>query len=169
MATADTHRHRARVAPVRVAAYLVGAAFLVVGILGFIPGITTGYDQLSWTGHHSGAELFGLFQVSALHNIVHLAFGVAGLAMARLTATARTYLVVGGLVYLALWIYGLVVDQDSDANVIPVNTADNWLHLGLGAAMLLLGLFLGPGERLILFEGSPQPGRPEARPPTATD
>lgn len=108
-----------------------------------------------------------MFQVSALHNVVHLVFGVAGLAMGRTTLTARTYLIAGGVVYLALWVYGLVVDKESTANVIPVNTADNWLHLGLGAAMLLLGLFLGPADdRPILLEGSPQPGRPEAAPGT---
>ena len=28
----------------------------------------------------------------------------------------------------------------SDANFLPVNTNDNWLHLGLGAGMVLLGL-----------------------------
>ncbi|NKY87394.1 DUF4383 domain-containing protein [Nocardia veterana] len=165
MATASVPRHRARVSPVQAAAYLVGAAFLLVGILGFIPGVTTDYDMLSWSGHHSGAKLFGVFQVSALHNIVHLVFGLAGLAMGRTTVAARTYLIGGGVIYLALWVYGLVVDQDSRANVIPVNTPDNWLHLGLGAAMLLLGLFLGPADRPILFEGSPQPGRPEAAPP----
>ena len=49
--------------------------FLLVGILGFIPGITTGYDDLSFAGHHSEAELLGIFQVSVLHNLVHVAFG----------------------------------------------------------------------------------------------
>ena len=48
----------------------------------------------------------------------------------------------GGVVYLALWIYGLVIDQTSSANVVPVNTADNWLHLVLGAGMVALGLLL---------------------------
>ncbi|MCM6775584.1 DUF4383 domain-containing protein [Nocardia sp. CDC159] len=146
---------------VRTAATVVGALFLLVGILGFIPGITTDYDDLSWAGHHSGAMLFGIFQVSALHNIVHLIFGVAGLAMGRTSGGARTFLLGGGVVYLALWLYGLLIDRDSDANFVPVNTADNWLHLGLGAAMLILGLVLpAPGSGLL--SGSPQPGRPEA-------
>jgi hypothetical protein len=86
--------------------------------------------------------LLGIFQVSILHNIVHLLFGVAGLALARSAATAKTYLLGGGIVYLVLWIYGLVIDQSSSANFVPVNTADNWLHLVLGAAMVLLGALL---------------------------
>jgi hypothetical protein len=64
-------------------AQLVGVVFLLVGILGFIPGITTDYDQLAFAGHDSGALLLGLFMVSVLHNLVHVAFGVAGLVLSR--------------------------------------------------------------------------------------
>ncbi len=126
--------------PRQLVAAGVGAVFLLVGILGFIPGVTTHYDQLAGAGHHSGALLLGLFSVSILHNVVHLAFGVAGLALARTPAGAKNFLVVGGVVYLALWVYGLVIDHGSPANFIPVNTADNWLHLGLAVAMIVLGV-----------------------------
>ncbi len=128
---------------VRSAAGLVGLVFLVVALLGFVPGVTTGVDEMTFAGHDSGAELFGVFQVSVLHNLVHLLFGVAGVVLSRTAATARAYLVGGGLVYLLLWLYGVLVDLDGDANFVPVDTADNWLHLGLGAAMVLLGLVLG--------------------------
>lgn len=128
---------------VQGAAVLIGAAFLLVGLLGFIPGVTTDYDLLQWAGHHSGAKLFGVFAVSGLHNAVHLAFGVVGFAMARSYAAARAYLLVGGVAYLALWVYGLLIDHRSDANFLPLNDADNWLHLGLGAGMVLLAVTLG--------------------------
>jgi hypothetical protein len=120
----------------------VGAVFLLVGVLGFIPGITTNYDALTGAGHHSGAMLLGVFAVSVLHNIVHLAFGVAGVVMARTAALARAFLIGGGVIYLLLFIYGMVIDQDSAANFVPVNTADNWLHLGLGVGMIALGVLL---------------------------
>jgi len=128
---------------VQVAAAVVGAVFLLVGILGFIPGITTPYDGMEAAGHRSHAELLGIFQVSILHNIVHLLFGVAGLAMARTASSARAYLVGGGAVYLVLWLYGLVIDKASQANFVPVNVADDWLHLVLGAGMVALGVALG--------------------------
>ena len=97
-----------------------------------------------FAGHESGAELLGVFNVSILHNLVHLAFGIAGLALARTWATARNFLVVGGVVYLVLWVYGLLVqDETTNANFVPLNEADNWLHLALGAAMLALGFGLG--------------------------
>ena len=133
--------------PVRLTAAVVGAVFLVVGILGFVPGVTTSYDDLMFAGHESGAELLGIFQVSILHNIVHLLFGVAGLVLARMAGTARAYLLGGGVIYLLLWIYGLVVDKPSQANFVPLNTADDWLHLGLGIAMVGLGLLLSPRSR----------------------
>jgi hypothetical protein len=121
-------------------AVVVGCAFLLVGILGFIPGVTTDYDMMEFAGHDSHAQLFGIFQVSVLHNIVHLLFGLAGLALARTHDTARWFLVGGGVVYLGLWLYGLAIDKTSDANVVPVNDADDWLHFGLGVGMIALGL-----------------------------
>lgn len=129
-------------APVQLAAMAVGAVFLLVGVLGFIPGITTNYDTMEWAGHHSEAQLLGLFNVSVLHNIVHLVFGVAGLAAGTSAVLARAYLLVGGAIYLLLWVYGLLIDQNSDANFVPLDTADNWLHFGLGLGMVALGAIL---------------------------
>jgi hypothetical protein len=125
----------------RTAALVVGAVFLLVGVLGFIPGITSG--DLGGAGHHSDALLLGIFQVSVLHNVVHLLFGIAGLAFSRTAGGARTYLLGGGAVYLVLWLYGLVIDQESTANFVPLNSADNWLHLALGLGMVGLGVVLG--------------------------
>ncbi|HWL97231.1 MAG TPA: DUF4383 domain-containing protein [Nocardioidaceae bacterium] len=120
----------------------VGAVFLLVGVLGFVPGITTDYDTMEFAGHESGAELLGIFQVSVLHNLVHLLFGVAGLALARTWAGARAFLIGGGAIYLVLWLYGLLVDQDHSANFVPLNTADDWLHLVLGIGMVGVGVLL---------------------------
>jgi len=120
----------------------VGAVFLLVGILGFIPGVTSNYESLGVAGPESEALLLGIFQVSILHNIVHLLFGVAGLLMARTRTQAKNYLLYGGIIYLILWVYGLVVGLDSPANFVPFNTADNWLHLVLGIGMVALALLL---------------------------
>ena len=130
--------------PVQKASLAVGAVFLLVGLLGFVPGITTNFDQLTFAGHHSDAALLGIFNVSILHNLVHLTFGVAGIALARTFNSARSYLIGGGVVYLVLFLYGLVIDHESSANFVPVNDADNWLHLALAVAMIALGAALGP-------------------------
>jgi hypothetical protein len=138
----DTRTTGTRRSTLQTAAMVVGAVFLLVGILGFVPGITSDFDTLQFAGHESEAKLLGIFQVSILHNIVHLLFGVAGLAMARSWAGARTFLIGGGVIYLVLFVYGLVIDHDSAANFVPLNSADNWLHLLLGVGMIALGVLL---------------------------
>jgi Domain of unknown function (DUF4383) len=133
--------------PVQSAALLVGLVFLLVGILGFIPGITTNYDELKFAGHESDAQLLGIFDVSILHNIIHLVFGLAGLALARTMVGARQYLVGGGVIYLAIFVYGLIWGADEGgANFVPMNWADNILHLVLGLGMIGLGVVLGKEE-----------------------
>lgn len=87
--TSSTFTRTAATAPIQLVATVVGAVFLLVGILGFVPAAVTNYDMFEVAGHESGALLLGIFAVSVLHNIVHLAFGVAGLAMGRSASTAR--------------------------------------------------------------------------------
>lgn len=125
--------------PVQNAARLAGIVFLLVGVAGFVPGITTNlFDGLEFAGTDGDAELLGIFEVSVLHNIVHGLFGVAGLALAATANGARTFLLGGGAVYVALWLLGIV----GGADWIPANDADNWLHLGLGVAMIAAGVVL---------------------------
>jgi hypothetical protein len=128
--------------PVQLAAMAVAAVFLLVGVLGFIPGATTEYDGMTFAGHESTAMLLGVFHVSILHNIVHLLFGIVGLVLARTTSGATSFLIGGGIVYAVLWLYGLLIDTDSAANFVPLNTADNWLHLILAIGMVGLGVVL---------------------------
>jgi hypothetical protein len=125
--------------PVQNVTRLVGIVFLLVGIAGFIPGITTNlYDGLEFAGNDGNAELLGIFSVSILHNLVHGLFGIAGLALAKTASGARTFLVGGGAIYIVLWLLGLV----GGADWIPSNSADDWLHLVLGIALIGVGVML---------------------------
>ncbi|MBB3602192.1 hypothetical protein FHT40_001825 [Mycolicibacterium sp. BK556] len=128
-------RPRVGLLAVQVAALLVAAAFVLIAIAGFIPGLTV------------RGELFGVFRMSVLHNVAHLVFGVAGLLLARTFACARAYLIGGGLIYLGLWVYGLLADPSALPNILPLNNADNWLHLSIGVVMTVLGLTLA-GSRV---------------------
>ena len=127
-------------APIQQFALLVGLAFLAAGIGGFIPGITTHYDDLSFAGHGSGAKLIDVFQVSVLLNLVHLLSGGAALVLARTRIGARAFLVGGGAIYLVLVLYGQFTSQGSGANFVPLDRNDDILHLVLGLAMLGAGL-----------------------------
>jgi hypothetical protein len=120
-------------------AAVMGATFLLAGIGGFIPGVTSNYDELEFAGPESAAKLLGLFEVSILHNIVHLLFAVGLLAAARYS-WSRLYLLGGGIGYLGVTLYGALVERESDANFLPINTADNLLHLVLALAMIAFGL-----------------------------
>ncbi|WIE56535.1 DUF4383 domain-containing protein [Curtobacterium sp. MCLR17_031] len=145
MSDVTTATNRYAGSSVQKAALVVGIVFLLVGNAGFVPGITTG--DLAGAGHESMGMLLGIFQVSVLHNIVHLLFGVVGLLAANRASGSRMYLVLGGIVYFVLWIYGLfTAGHSSGANFVPLNNADNWLHLVLAIGMVALGVVL-PRER----------------------
>ncbi|MBF4994608.1 DUF4383 domain-containing protein [Arthrobacter gandavensis] len=142
----------------QIAATVFGVIFLVIGVLGFIPGITTNYGALYFAGYGSEAVLLGLFQVSILHNVVHMLLGFAGLWMARSNSSSRTYLIGAGVLYLLLFIYGLIIPLNSDANFVPFNWADNWLHLGLAAVMIILGFVLGSERSRGVSRSTGSPG-----------
>lgn len=76
--------------------------------------------------------------VAMVYGVVFLLVGIAGLALARTGTMARHYLLWGGVIYLVLWLYGLFIGHDSPGNFVPLNDADNWLHLGLGVTMVAL-------------------------------
>ena len=82
-------------------------------------------QPFSFAGEGSDAKLIGVFQVSVLPNIIHILLGLAGVALARTTAGARQYLLGGGVAFLVLWVLGIV----NAGKWIPVNAADDWLHL----------------------------------------
>jgi uncharacterized protein DUF4383 len=128
--------------PIQLAAMIFGVVFLVIGVAGFIPGLTTEYDRLDTFGDE-GAKVLGLFGVNWLENLVHLAFGVAGFALAATAKRAWQFFIVGGVIYLVLWLYGLAIDIHGDANIIGVNEAGNWLHFAIFVAMIGVGLTLG--------------------------
>jgi hypothetical protein len=124
---------------VQHAAATVGAVLGLVGLLGFVPGLTIHIEDLTVAGHHTTTLLFGLFAVSVVHNVIHLAYAVAGIAMATSARLARWFLLAGGGVHLLIALTGLT----AAAALVPLNAADNWLHLTLGAAMSGFGLLPG--------------------------
>ena len=144
MTTASPHAHgvhfgRSDVQNVGMGA---GIVLLLVGVLGFIPGVTTQYSELMFLGPDSHAMFLGIFQVSMLLNIVQLAVGATGWAMSRTEHGARNFLIGAGALYIILSIFGLSVGVESAANFLSFNMADNWTHMVLGVVMVVGGWLL---------------------------
>jgi hypothetical protein len=119
--------------PAQLYALLFGAVLLIVGILGFIANSSFG------AGSNVNGSDFIIFEVNGWHNIVHILSGLLGLALWRRPASARAYALGFGAVYLVVTVWGFITG-DQVLWLIPVDTADNILHLLIAATGLAAGL-----------------------------
>jgi hypothetical protein len=124
-------------------ALILGIAFLVVGTLGFIPGVTRMHAEhrdLSIHGPGHG-DLLGLFHVNLLHNLLHIAFGIAGVACAQSLPLARGYARFVAVAYGLLTILGLIPTANTNNlwGLAPIHGHDVWLHLVIAAAAAYFG------------------------------
>lgn len=126
---------------------IFGAVFLLVGIGGFVPGITLPHSHPDVTvDAFLGLEL-GLFPVNLLHNLVHIAFGVWGLAAGLSYAASRIYFRSVAIIYAALAIMGLIAAANlhTTFGLVPLYGNDVWLHAFLSAAAAYFGfVYRGP-------------------------
>lgn len=122
---------------VKKVAGIFGIVFLLIGLLGlFTPG-GMGMESDPQRAPH----LLGLFPVNLLHNVVHLLFGVWGLAAARSWSGARAYARIAGPLYLALAAVGYLVPNGF--GLIPLGGHDIWLHIVIGAVLTAVGYSAG--------------------------
>lgn len=112
-------------------ALFAGVIFVAIGIAGFIPALTT-KDEMDMT------LLLGIFMVSGVHNVIHLLSGLAALVSSKTEAYAMWYFRIFGLVYGLVTLVGFI-QGDTVLGIIDVNTADNFLHLGISLVSLYLG------------------------------
>lgn len=119
-------------------AMVFGVVFLLVGLLGFVPGVTS-------TTSDGMQLLLGLFMVDPLHNAIHIASGLAGLVAAGVSAkAAKMYLVGFGAIYALVTLVGFF--DPTVFGLLHVNTADNLLHLVLAIGLLGAGLGINEGS-----------------------
>jgi len=117
---------------VKSAAYLFGIVFLAIGILGFVPSITTDVNGMPM--------LLGIFHVNTLHNVVHLASGVVALLCGMSGAGAsRTYFRIFGVIYALVAILGFYPDGTMILGMLSNNPAVTWLHVAIAVVSLFLG------------------------------
>jgi hypothetical protein len=138
----DDHRGRT---PAQWYCLLAGLALLLGGIFGFIADASFDTSTTSdgdVTGNADGAlqgDGFLGFEVNGWHNIIHLASGLLLLAAFRRRRPAKTVALAFGLVYGVVALIGLI-DGSDVLGLIPVNAADNVLHIALSALGILTGL-----------------------------
>lgn len=121
--------------PHQYLALVIGVVYLAIGLVGFA---VTGFD--GFTEHDHSQTLLG-FAINPLHNIVHIVIGVLGIALWSSPARARRYGWILAVGYGATFVYGLIVADDPDANVLNINGADNGLHLVSALAGLVIALW----------------------------
>ena len=123
-------------------AMILGVIFILVGVAAFLPGVNrpdpAGAPTLSVTGPGHG-YLMGLFHVNVLHNLVHLAFGVLGIIMARSAASAVLYSRIVAVAYGLLTIMGIVPGLNTTFGLIPIHGADVLLHAFIAIAATYYG------------------------------
>lgn len=112
----------------RKLAHLTGYFFLIIGALGYIPGIT------------ENNHLLGLFHVNTAHNLIHILTGLIAFGIARKTPrTMQIYFQLISFVYTAFALLGFYYGNLPIFGLIASNLADSWLHLVLGIAFLYIG------------------------------
>lgn len=126
--------------PAQWFALLGGGVLVLVGIVGFFA------DASFQVGRpHDSGDLLGLFEVNAIHNIVHIATGALLLAGAPRPDTAKLFTLIFAGAYAAVTVIGLI-QGDTVLGLIPVNAADNVLHIVL-TLTAVLAAFASPGGR----------------------
>ena len=141
LATSTAHgRHDADArTPAQWYALLFGVVLLLVGLLSFISDST--FD----TGSDINGDKFLGFEVNGWHNLVHIASGLFLLAVHRRRDTAKTGVLAFGLIYAVVTIIGMI-DGDTVLGILPVNAADNILHLALSVLAIAAALASDSGH-----------------------
>lgn len=121
--------------PIQRVATVFGAVFVLVSLAGFTP---IGMGAMQMGGNGSGM-LLGMFPVNALHNVVHLLFGIWGLWASRTAARSLTYALGSGAVYLLLGVLGLFTD--TLLGIVPIGGNDVYLHLFLAVVLAGCGFW----------------------------
>ena len=131
-------------------ALIMGIVFLLVGILGFVPGINREHvgDDPNLTVENPGhGYLLTLFHVNVLHNAVHVLFGILGIAMSRRYDVARLYARIVAVAYVLLGIMGLLPPPFRYTfGLVPIEGHNVWLHLLIAAAAGYFGFVVPATE-----------------------
>ncbi len=123
-------------------AAVFGVVFILIAIMGFI---APGGMQMQPADPATSAQALGTFPVNLAHNIVHLLFGLWGLAASRSWSGSSSFFRTGGIIYAVLAIFGFFFPDG--LGLVPLGGNDIWLHAVLAVAMLAIGFTAKEGPR----------------------
>lgn len=126
----------------RIVAVVSGVVFVLVGILGFIPGISPMADMVQGM-EVADAAVLGLVPVNAVANIVHILLGGILLYASTSSSMAILILKVFGLAYLLLGVIGLFAPEGF--GIMPLGGGEMVVHFLTAIVFLVVG-FMMPGE-----------------------
>ena len=132
---------------IRTFALVFGIVFLLAGASGFIPAMLhpVPADAPPLTVGSGYGLVLGLLPVNVLHNLVHILFGILGVAAFAGLFGPRTYARIVAVSYGLLVILGLIPATYTLFGLVPIYGMDVWLHLALGAVAAYFG-FMSPDE-----------------------
>jgi Domain of unknown function (DUF4383) len=127
----------------RIVALVIGVALLLVGIIGFFT------PAENPTGVQA---VFGIFDVDAVHNVVHVLSGILGIA-AAFTGWSRRFNQIFGIIYILIGLLGLIpalyfpagsfgTDRGLFLGLMHINAGDHVLHLLVGIVAAAVGFFV---------------------------
>ena len=126
---------------------VLGIIFLLVGIAGFVPGLLqTPEPAADVEVTQSFGRLMGLFPVNALHNLVHIIFGIWGIAAYRSYTGARGYSKAVAIIYAVLAVMGIIPGLNTTFGLIPLYGHDIWLHAVIAIAAAYFGFVASDRE-----------------------
>ena len=126
---------------------VLGIIFLLIGIAGFVPGLLqTPEPAADVEVTQSFGRLMGLFPVNALHNVVHIIFGIWGIAAYRSYTGARGYSRAVAIIYAVLAVMGIIPGLNTTFGLIPLYGHDIWLHAVIAIAAAYFGFVASDRE-----------------------
>src|SRR2546423_5566621 len=120
-------------------AAVFGVVFILVAIVGFI---TPGGMSMQPSDPAMAAKALGIFPVNLLHNVVHLLFGIWGLAASRSWAGSKQFFIVAGYIYLVLTIVRFIAP--TGFGLVPLGGNDVLLHRLPALVILPIGYTTKP-------------------------
>lgn len=125
---------------VRYFALIFGIIYLLVGLMGLIPGLVSDASNPGVNVDVLNGTLLGVFPVNIIHTLIHLLIGLWGIMAYRSYDGSRSYARTTGIIFLILFVMGLIPGLNTLFGLTPLYGSDIWLHLLSGIVALYFGL-----------------------------